>query len=704
MLVPLLGRWPLLSRLPPQKLQPFFPPLDQVQSLNLRAALLRSLEQAKKNGVLGRDVLIRKTMLDECKGERMEEVLAVFSSAVLKKLVAEQHLNQSGHPALAQTLALENRGYSGQTTDLSMLTLAHRASLSRHLREKHDARAHYGDFSELLDLKERTLVRRREQAKALAEQERDSGALDGISDDVKHDIWRTVRNNWSGSERWMETLLYGDARSRKDGLLTTPFDRVWRRVQVGRLTELEDHTDGLLEQLDRRVTAQKVRLEKWRTFRAEIGGTASHEGTEKQVQPSTRQRGIDLGFGAHESVHLRRLSLRKLPRGQPGQLNAEYSDIINSLQQELTEATKLTAHTRFGGFRPPDKKEEQHLEAPAEEVISEISELEEDEHLVSLSQDEAEKSRDFDRTSISTAPENSTLVTRQPERQEGMEPTLTLPQRSSDKQTQVRPALEERSTTNASTSGTVHRPMTPVSCSPTRRTPSPRKPSYLNVSPPRASPPTVSPPKPIQASPDQPLSPTQALADQILASMNAASPSPVKKPRHTLSLAERTRLSMSRRSSVGLTPGGDDDDEPDLSALAIRSPPSVTVSPVQPTASAPKSYGAVLTPTEEPENQGYEDLVSRTRRSMVGFEAAKKKAQLERRRSQRQSSRLAPPSGHRRDGSAYFPPVDEETGDTTLMLAEELMNNEKDDYEAIFKSRPKIKTSPVGSPVKGWED
>ncbi|KAJ4359233.1 hypothetical protein N0V85_009459, partial [Neurospora sp. IMI 360204] len=68
------------------KLKPFFPPLENVQSLNLRAALVRSLEQAKKNGVLGRDAIVRKTMLDECKGHRLEEILAVFSSAVLKKV------------------------------------------------------------------------------------------------------------------------------------------------------------------------------------------------------------------------------------------------------------------------------------------------------------------------------------------------------------------------------------------------------------------------------------------------------------------------------------------------------------------------------------------------------------------------------------------------------------------------------------------
>lgn len=694
----------MLIKVPSQKLQPFFPPLDQVQSLNLRAALLRSLEQAKKNGVLGRDVLIRKTMLDECKGERMEEVLAVFSSAVLKKLVAEQQLNQADHAALAQTLALENRGYSGQTTDLSILALAHRASLSRHLRAKNDARARYSDFSGLLDLKERTLVRRREQAKALEAQEKECGALDGISDDVNHDIGRTVRTNWSGNERWMETLLYGDVQSRKDGLLSTPFDKVWRRVQAGRLTELEGQSDGLLQQLDRRVKTQKDRLEKWLTFRTELGGTASPEADEREDKPSGRQRGIDLGFGAHERLHLGRLSPRKLPRGKPGQLTADYSDIINGLQQELAEVSKLAAPTRVAGLRPREQKEEQHLEPPTEEVISEFSELEDDDHGASFSQDEAERPQDIDSGSTSKAQKSSTLAMTEREAQEKWEQTLNKPLPSRDMDTQPPPISAERPPINTSPISPVMRPTTPVSRSPIRRTPSPRKACPDNMTPLKASPPPESAPKPIQVAPDHPLSPTQALADQILASMNAASPSPVKKTRHTLSLAERTRLSMARHNSKGPRLDDDDDDEPDLSTLAIRPPPSVTISPAQPTPNFTQPFGALPTPTEEPEEHGYEDLVSRTRRSMAGFEAAKKKAQLERRRSQRQSSRPIPPSGHRRDGSTYFPAVDEEIGDTTLLLAEELMNNEQDDYEAIFKSRPKIKTSPVGTPVKGWED
>ncbi|KAH8911165.1 hypothetical protein BR93DRAFT_908021 [Coniochaeta sp. PMI_546] len=676
------------------KLQPFFPPLDQVQSLNLRAALLRSLEQAKKNGVLGRDVLIRKTMLDECKGERLEEVLAVFSSAVLKRLVAEQQLNQSDHTALVQTLALENRGYSGQTTDLSILALAHRASLGRHLRNKNAARARFSDFSELLDLKERTLARRREQAKALEAEERESRGIDEITDDVKHDVWRTVRNNWSGNEQWMETLLHGDMHSRNDGLLSTPFEKVWRRVHSGRVAELDDHSDGLLQQLDRRIKTQKERLQKWQTFRTEIIGTPSTEKAGKEDQHSTRQKGIDLGFGAHENLHLGRLSPRKIPRGRPGQLTAEYSDIIDSLQEQLAEISKVTMPTRFLDPPPKSTSVREHLEATTEEVISEISELEEDDHGTSLSQDEPDKANDLDSAFTPQAQESSTLIRTERKAKDEEDPTLVQPQRFSMMQTQPQKVAQDRPPISTSPTIATRRPTTPVTHSTIRRSPSP-----LGDSPSEAP-----PSKPLQASPDHALSPTQALADQILASMNAASPSPVKKPRHTLSLAERTRLSMARRNSKGPKLDDEDDDEPDLTNLAIRSPPRVTISPVQPSAQPTQALGTLPTPTEEPEEHGYEDLVSRTRRSMVGFEAARKKAQLERRRSQRQSSRPVPPSGHRRDGSSYFPSVDEEVGDTSLLLAEELMNNETDDYEAIFKSRPKIKTSPVGTPVKGWDD
>jgi hypothetical protein len=87
------------------------------------------------------------------------------------------------------------------------------------------------------------------------------------------------------------------------------------------------------------------------------------------------------------------------------------------------------------------------------------------------------------------------------------------------------------------------------------------------------------------------------------------------------------------------------------------------------------------------------DLIARTRKSMAGFDKARQKAQLDRRRSLRKTK--APP---KKEGS-YFPKVEEE--DMTI-ITDELMAQE--DMEAVFRSRPKIKASPLPSPTKDWDD
>lgn len=91
-----------------------------------------------------------------------------------------------------------------------------------------------------------------------------------------------------------------------------------------------------------------------------------------------------------------------------------------------------------------------------------------------------------------------------------------------------------------------------------------------------------------------------------------------------------------------------------------------------------------------------EDLVSRTRRSMAGFDKAKQKAQMERRSSQRRSR---VPS--RREGS-FFPRVDEAAARERNVLTEELMREE--DMEAVFRSRSRVKASPIPSPTRELED
>lgn len=78
---------------------------------------------------------------------------------------------------------------------------------------------------------------------------------------------------------------------------------------------------------------------------------------------------------------------------------------------------------------------------------------------------------------------------------------------------------------------------------------------------------------------------------------------------------------------------------------------------------------------------------------MAGSDKAKHRAQLERRRSQRKSR--APP----RKESSLFPTVEEEEG--APVVAEPVC---EEDMEAVFRSRPRIKASPVPSPTRAWSD
>lgn len=128
-----------------------------MQSLNLCAALLRALEAAKKKGVLGRESVVRKTMLDECKGERLEEVLACFSTVVLKRILAQQAPGLHNR-ALAVDFVLEDRGYRGDNAELVALTLAHRFTLRPLLERREAARSRYREFARLLDAEERAVT------------------------------------------------------------------------------------------------------------------------------------------------------------------------------------------------------------------------------------------------------------------------------------------------------------------------------------------------------------------------------------------------------------------------------------------------------------------------------------------------------------------------------------------------------------------
>ncbi|KAH8680548.1 HAUS augmin-like complex subunit 6 N-terminus-domain-containing protein [Xylariales sp. PMI_506] len=663
------------------KLKPFYPPLDQVQSLNLRAALLRALEQAKRNGVLGRDAVIRKTMLDECKGERLEEVLAVFSSAVLKRLVAERALNSGPEyrPTVSEKIALENWGYSGERTELNGLILAHKVSISAALAEKNAARERYRDFEELLELKARGLARRKEQIKAAAGGQSNKE----ISARLRDRTLKSLRTNWTGSDQWVEAILYDDTGSQQGGLLATNFEQVWSGVRQGRLTDMEDKSTGLLEQLDHRVRTQQARLEKWEGFRQKLFRVKAAS-AEAVVAPSkTQQRGVDLQFTAHQALRPGAAPASDVNEFAKPTPPPDYAVLLQNMRSELDSIVKPRVPD-FSKLATSRRISQQFLDlrvpSATTDTISDLSEWEDE-------PEEPQPQRALPVPSSKLARRLPTQLSRAQSQQK--RPVIKRKAKEEDvscEDDQSNHSYPEKVSTPesdvAADVSAVPQPTTDIIAMDQDEKDSDwdafSPPPTLNQVPRSRKEAKADPP----ASPPRPISPTQAMADQILASMSNASPSPVKKQRHTLSLAERTRMSMKRNKSF------EADDEYDTNMLV----PTVPNGSRSSTAPA-----ATITETESVPGEEYEDLVARTRRSMAGFEAARQKAQMERRRSQRTSRAVTRNESH-------FPRLmeEDETGDTSVL--DVLLEAPQEDMEAIFKSRPKMRTSPAPSPRRKWDD
>lgn len=566
-----------------------------MHSVNLRAALLRGLENAKRNGALGRDALIRKTMLDDCKGERLEELMASFSSAVLRSTVTDRNKTR----ALAVEIALENRGYQGDGHMLRPLIIAHRVSLKRSLERRREAEAKFSDFGDLLAMKERGIDRRNEVLRA--KQATSHGG--GISEDVCRHMRQTVRNNWSGNEAWMDTLLAGDAAGKESkGLLGTPYDRVWRRVQQGRLAELEDDGRGLLQQLDARVDAQKQRLARWDELRRDMANGSRNK---RPISPIKRKtalkppsKGIDLQFNAHKDLQVS--NMRGMVPVDDGQIHEDYATIIDELDQELTEIKTNSfedALQRLHNIRSQYGQADVSVNLSSD-PISELSDLGD------MDEDAEHEPEPYYHNPQHSMPSHHSMTGRRPSQPASIytDPAAHALHRSGSDRSYGTPYSED-GYSSASTS---------------------RQPSHVgNLR---------------QQYADGEYSPTTTtgVSDQTIETLSRSSnsPSPTKraKPRHTLSLAERTRMSMARRSMQFL-----EDQEPEL--------------PLGPAASNRGHRAAAEEEVEEEDE--IPDLASRTRMSMIGFEKAQQKARNDRQRELRKEQKKARALPPRRENSQW---------------------------------------------------
>ncbi|KAI9655864.1 MAG: hypothetical protein M1829_000466 [Trizodia sp. TS-e1964] len=342
------------------KLDPFFPPLEPLQSLNLRAALFRSLSELKKNGVLGRDSVLRKTMLDECKGDRFEEMLLSFSTAVLKKVSCYNHQDK----ALAYQLAVTAPLSKDDEWLLEPLKYTHEASISKAIQRKGTLRARYNDIAQLLSLKERRMFRREEQLKAsmpITEQK------DQIPDDEARAIRKEWQDNWVADQKWLKLIFSGKEYQEEDAILDASFEEVWSHVLNGEVGEMEIRGEpDLLSELDRRIRAQKGRLDKWENFYRDFN--ERHKPSLKELastDDAPKRPGMDLGFNQHQNMNIKNHLTSKKENSftdstgdeseNTSTVRKEYEIMINSMLSDISKAGK----SRVRGNRDHQRIEEE---------------------------------------------------------------------------------------------------------------------------------------------------------------------------------------------------------------------------------------------------------------------------------------------------------------------------------------------------------
>ncbi|TKA75889.1 hypothetical protein B0A49_03237 [Cryomyces minteri] len=284
-----------------EKLQPFFPPLEPLQSLNLRAALYRCLNEQKKDGTLGRDIMLRKTMLDECKGERFEELMLAFSTAVLRKMVFPKD-RKTKHSSVVKRLATASTIGSADQKSLLPLAIAHKAALTTTLRRKQQYRERCLALEKLLATK-MELISVRDETACIA---LDNGKALEMSSSSAQSTKKLLRENWTGGADWHAVLLDGGTGTAEDQWFKQTFNGMWASTVQVEPTQMGSMQKGLLEELAFRVDQQQDRLQKWKKMQSDLSSSAgpTSNGHEDEPPPQQNIKDVELKFDAHQRLRL----------------------------------------------------------------------------------------------------------------------------------------------------------------------------------------------------------------------------------------------------------------------------------------------------------------------------------------------------------------------------------------------------------------
>ncbi|KAM3420038.1 hypothetical protein BST61_g3348 [Cercospora zeina] len=312
-----------------EKLQPFFPPLEPLQSINLRAALFRCLNELKKDGVLGRETVLRKSMLDDCQGDKFWELCLSFSGLVLRRVTVEKKDRLSYERPYSEKIGTRKALSTKQRESMLPLAIAHKAALAKVLEEKERKKEAYDALWQIFKDKEADLRARKIQVHETAGLRRRRSPEDNAAQEV-------LQQTWVGSQDVKDALLNGDAAPGADGLLTQPFNAVWDSNRTEQLAKADPTETGLLEDLEDRTRQQQRRLQRWQNLHEQLlkSKVLSAKDTDAATVKPTQLR-----LDQHQNLSLRDMA----DSGQTSTIAnhnrhasaAKYDEILTAMRDEL---------------------------------------------------------------------------------------------------------------------------------------------------------------------------------------------------------------------------------------------------------------------------------------------------------------------------------------------------------------------------------
>lgn len=583
-------------------------------------------------------------MFDDCKGDKFQELLASFSTIVLRKVLAE---GQAGKASIAGRFAVASRVTRKEHESFLPLAIAHRSSLTALLERKKELRARYKDFKKALELKDQALDQK------FQEIVQTQGFLDDnpIPDHIASRVSKIVEKHWQSDARLVDVIAQGEERGVRDSLLDVSYSDLWPQVSAGTFggpTGVSRH--GLLEDLEKRVADQETRLNQWKDFKVAMerdikSSTATSTQSPAKLRPKAFSPGLqrqrDAVFSPRKSP--RKSHWENIEEESPSLGRAKSSDPNFEKDRGLVFSPRKSPRKSDWGTGRPDKQMSPSTQTPT--IVNNGDAAVANPEMSGCSCDDEMKDRALEsrsKTQLSGSTQGSS-------------------QYDSD-----------HSGFSEISGGHLHYGDSSADSSPVQDSSNSGQNENIGQENSEKISPKIHDKHPSER--DQPnsskkdgrINEDDLLAEQIVTMTVNAAPTPAK-PK--LSLVERTRQSiMALASPSGLQRLTTDDDEKDLTS---------------PVAFADKR-GASITQLNGPTT-----LLERTRQSISLVPARPPGSRK---------------SMHDRRTSKVYPTNQFETPRKQMSRIKELTPPEElfspgAGYESVFKSRPKVGFSPVASPV-----